>query len=76
MSGEKNVSPVFICIYFNFLSILLHIFLVFNMISPDMFDVIYPKPMEILGNFWKIWNYDFQTRRQIMTAKGVYESEV
>ena len=24
---KKNVSPVFICIYFNFLSILLHIFL-------------------------------------------------
>ena len=26
------------------------------------------------GFFWRISNYNFQSRRQIMTAKGVYES--
>ena len=30
--------------------------------------------LENFGFFWRISNYNFQSRRQIMTAKGVYES--
>ena len=45
--------------------------------------VIYPEPMEILGKFWKCWkilgkisNCNFQSRRQIMTARGVYWNDM
>ena len=44
-----------------------------------MFYVTYPEPMEILGKFenfgqfWKILDCNFQSRRQIMTAREVYE---
>ena len=44
----------------------------------SVFYVIYPTPIEILENFenvgffWKISNYNFQSRRQIMTAREVY----
>ena len=44
-----------------------------------MFYVTYPKPMEILGHFenfgqfWKFLDCNFQSRRQIMTAREVYE---
>ena len=51
-----------------------------------MFYVIYPEPMEILGKLWKCWkildffwkisNYNFQSRRQIMTARGVYWNDM
>ena len=49
----------------------------------EVYYVIYPEPMEILGKFWKCWkilgkisNCNFQSRRQIMTARGVYWNDM
>ena len=55
MSGEKNI------IYNNILSFCQYFFtfvLVLNMVSLDMFDVIYPEPMEILRNLKYLKNFE------------------
>ena len=47
----KKMYPLFLSAYILvFCQYFFTFFLVLNMISPDMFDVIYPEPMEILGN--------------------------
>ena len=37
----------------------------FGLVTTDLLDVK-------IGKFWKILNYNFQSRRQIMAARGVY----
>ena len=41
---------------------------------PPVLEIFGEKTWEILDFFWKITNYNFQSKRQIMTARGVYQT--